>query len=133
MYCKSLMLGDWVQYNDGNFSFPTKIRGINEVDFEIEDMNCTSTTLILHHYIEPIPLTEEILKMNGFDYPKLEDGTEVKYVMAYEKDGLMWLNKEKDYFFISSSDAYIHIYFVHEIQHALRLCGLNELADNFKI
>lgn len=24
-------------------------------------------------------------------------------------------------------------YFVHEYQHALRLCGLNDLADNFKV
>ena len=24
-------------------------------------------------------------------------------------------------------------YYFHELQHALRLCGLNELADNFKI
>lgn len=53
--------------------------------------------------------------------------------MKYNKDGLMWLNKDNDYFFISSLDAYIHIYYVHELQHALRLCGLNELADNFKV
>lgn len=84
-------------------------------------------------HIKPIPLTEEMLKANWFYHPKFDDGTEVKYIMAYDKDGLMWLNKEKDYFFISSSDAYIHIYFVHELQHALRLCGLSDLADNFKI
>lgn len=24
-------------------------------------------------------------------------------------------------------------HYVHELQHALRLCGLNELADNFKV
>lgn len=23
--------------------------------------------------------------------------------------------------------------YIHELQHALRLCGLNDLADNFKI
>ena len=27
----------------------------------------------------------------------------------------------------------INVFYVHELQHALRLCGLNELADNFKI
>ena len=29
------------------------------------------------------------------------------------------------------NNIFAQIYYVHELQHALRLCGLQELADNF--
>lgn len=36
-------------------------------------------------------------------------------------------------YYISIYDSVITCEYVHQLQHALRLCKLNELADNFKI
>ena len=42
-----------------------------------------------------------------------------------------------DFWFITSSDRDLNISgqirYVHQLQHALRICELDELADNFKI
>lgn len=70
----------------------------------------------LIRYIKPIPLTEEILKANEhkrvgvskFGFPNIVIDTPKCYIL-------------KDFSY------------VHELQHALRLCGLNELSDNFKV
>lgn len=35
--------------------------------------------------------------------------------------------------FVLSTYNKIEFKYVHQLQHALRLCGLDELADNFKI
>ena len=65
-------------------------------------------------FFEPIPLTAEILEKN--ELPPYE-----------------WL---KIYFqgeYGNITDFSMRLKYVHELQHALRLCGLNDLADNFKI
>ena len=63
--------------------------------------------------LEPIPLSAKILKKNGLDkVPELS----------------MVLNRDTMPMYHSPM-----LHSVHELQHALRLCGLNDLADNFKI
>lgn len=76
---------------------------------------------------EPIPLTEEIFKANGW---MCSNG---------------WFERNDVNFFIAKCvdkyklcpifhmKSFATIAYVHELQHALRLCGLSELADNFKI
>lgn len=74
----------------------------------------------------PIPLTEEILKANGFV---------VNTQQAYLIDGI-FLDKGLDgnaYWWQIGHCPICAINYVHELQHALRICGLNELADNFKL
>lgn len=86
-------------------------------------------------YCEPIPLTNDILKANGF--------------VPLGGYGLNRLVLEDERIVISANGAFVEIYstsaherllmikrtqiYVHTIQHALRLCGLNDLADNFKL
>ena len=74
--------------------------------------------------VKPIPLTPEILEKNGWWY-NVED---------------MWLHEEVGFFiekFKGRFQCYdinqIKLDSVHELQQTLRLCGLNELADNFKV
>ena len=74
--------------------------------------------------IEPIPLTKEILEKNGYgeDFDNYEYGDEIEIRLnlnEWEREmvtGYGWM-----------------IRYVHQFQHALLLCGLNNLADNFKI
>lgn len=82
--------------------------------------------------IEAIPLTEEILKKNGFTdvgdciYQNEEQccGVELNTFMFY-----VYVN---DYDNDNCHDV-AQVFNVHQLQHALRLVGLNELADSIKV
>lgn len=84
----------------------------------------------------PILLTEEILKANEFECP-FEDGVFELRSMEYSIYVCLkrhCINIQVNFREIAD-EAFIRVHcnYVHELQHALRLCGLNELADNFKI
>lgn len=76
---------------------------------------------------EPIPLTHEILERNGFKY--FEDCN--SYILLTEDLDSVILTLNGLTVIFHWHD--IPIMCVHQLQHVLRLCGLNELADNFKL
>lgn len=134
MKANELMIGDWVIIK----GHPCKVSYL--APFDIGD---TRLSVISNGYdgnpyideIEPITLTAEILEANGFE--KCGDTGLMQKI--YEDEGVR----------ISANVYYINIYltsaresrvnlkprqaYVHELQHALRLCGLDYIADNFKI
>lgn len=71
--------------------------------------------------VYPIRLDESMLMQNNFN-PK---------VVTW------WRPEGEDFFKITImsevSSLCTKIEYVHELQHALRLCGLDELANNFKV
>ena len=86
--------------------------------------------------VKPIPLTAEILEKNGF---VLHGKT---YILKWRGADIHWRktdgyasitapNNLKLEGWCSISNGYFC--YVHILQHALRLCGLDELADNFKV
>ena len=100
----------------------------------------------------PIPLTTEILEKNGWYLdPLLKDPLlegEPKTLWLYKNDKItLSLNfpiKQLNFVGVLgiftehtirtlSGFLWKDTLYVHELQHALRLCGLDELADNFKI
>lgn len=89
-------------------------------------------------YLKPIPLTEEILKVNGFNF---ESRPEHSRFISIDTDdvyiGVMHYDDSVGRFFtemdVNSISIHIELHFVHELQHALRICGLNDLAYNFKL
>ena len=124
------MVGDWCCSGHG---FPMQITDVgenyayatfegNEGDsWEFDDKDDQP---------EPILLTHEILEKNGFCVMKKVNNGAEEYI-AYITAGLMFhYNRDNDYYF---SNTLISWKYVHTLQHALRLCGLNDLADNFKI
>lgn len=86
--------------------------------------------------LEPIPLTAEILEKNGFKHCATEEDCDyfdnregdLYYCLNRTADGYMSCIDVTHSFTISGLIKY-----VHELQHILRLCGLDELADNLKI
>ena len=125
MKANELMIGDYVQVNDEVF----KVISISYFDITISDNKGD----FYHEHIDnlqPIPITAEILEKNGFGY-KEEDGYLSHYYLGHEgylanpdlhigtyNKGVYWLN----YY-----DNAIHgIKYVHKLQHALRLCGINK-------
>lgn len=85
---------------------------------------------------DPIVLTKEILEKNGWQV----DGTsDCKFYWHKDVDFAIPLSgfesNTKNFHFISDyfGTSFFRFQYVHELQQALRLCRMNELADNFKI
>lgn len=133
MDSKSLMIGDWVYFHAGYYEKPVGCT-LQMIPIQVT-IKALEDTLPL----SPIPLTEEILMANGFDD---EEGKR-NYIIRteFEKTISVALFDDGSVITISNSNLLrginsIHICdngYVHILQHALRLCGLTELADNFKI
>lgn len=110
-----LMINDWVRMKipSGTQWYTEKVRCLTPYD-ELE--------------YQPIPLTEEILKANGFIH---KDTMEEWWHEEYNPE---WGIRMSDF---ELTDEFkfgrAKITYVHELQHALRLCGLNELADNLVV
>ena len=74
--------------------------------------------------IEPIPLTPEILKKNGWSKDLYDnesyDNDDFEQLSLWEGlDGNAW-------WWHVGVELVIPLNFVHELQHALRLCGINK-------
>ena len=129
MNCKELQIDDWVEYNGLN----QKVKEISGLDNEVyltmdECVDCTK--------VNPIPITQEILEKNEIELLEVGDNgvaTPAKYRNRYEK----WLihTKWKDtYLWYDRTTKRWNLYdmngaqftYVHEFQHALRLCGIEK-------
>ena len=142
---KDLMVGDWVLYNPNVFiedeyeltkdPYPTKISCGEDIDLAFED--CYS----------PIPITAQILEKNGFENPTLNDPELINYVFkasfeyksSVPNGEVLRVNfydgDEWDFYALlgerESSDCgeqyeyIIIIKYLHELQHALRLAGID--------
>lgn len=84
--------------------------------------------------LEPIPLTLEILERNkfelrdGFLYHRIDDKPH-HYDFKLKNGGVF----TSEGYTLECGIYHLTIRYVHELQNALRLCGLNELADDFKL
>lgn len=92
-------------------------------------------SLVRDEDINPIPLTEEILLKNGFritgSFIEL-----VEYAWNDVNDEIcIFYNRESNdpYFYVEIANVEVKIRYLHELQHLLRMCGFNKLADNLKI
>lgn len=117
MKATELMIGDWV-YN----SYHKK-----NIKWNYSEMFCPNGIPVIGRDLEPIPLTTEILEKNG-----------------WEHNGSFMDKRTDENTFFSWSDKFgaelyqnnyymCYCKYVHTLQHALRLCGFDELADNFKV
>ena len=87
--------------------------------------------------IAPIPIDEGILEANGFELVERRWGGMFKLFV----DGGVWVYVDRDENGRLELDTNTPsgdfqdcpIEYVHELQHLLRVAGLTDLADNFKI
>lgn len=123
MEATDLMIGDWVNFltdiEGGDTEYdpctdqyqPMRIDRIfsfGEVDSDLGVINDASQ-------LQPIPLTAEILEKN---FPLIRDGV---YWSEYASSDRFDIR-------IEYNDLYVEgiFTFVHELQHALRLCGIDK-------
>ena len=106
MKAEELMVGDWVL--DSYTNRPMRIEGINGGNPRFgQDL-------------EPIPLTPEILEKIGFT----NEGFFAKLVIDIRK--ICCDSKNISILTGEHVDLAIPCFYVHELQHALRLCGIDK-------
>lgn len=152
MKCKEFQIGDWIQDENGSpmriikvgRDYACAIFGDNECPWAFEDDGDQP---------EGIPITPEILERNGFDpetfltaewerkvyfkeFPGcvVEPADSGKYIFGTTK---YWSKTYSDGSPIDWGTMYesriYNLQYVHTLQHALRVVGLSEIADNFKV
>ena len=127
MKATELQIGDYIKYQ-GQIYIVEEISAKGWVHLIYPEtkvrVNMTSDYII--DLLEPIPLTREILELNGFKYFKEISS----YVLQTETIPIIlrW-----DYWFKRFYWHEVKIRNVHELQHVLRMCDMNERANNFKV
>ena len=132
MKANELMIGDWVATKKGDGQVDT-IQD-NDVIFTSAIQGIEGAAYLQE--TDPINITEGFLLRNGFtEQPDVPEDC-VNYI--YNNDGkIVYIFRQPwDNFSIDANfqgRLSMTIKYVHELQHILRLIGLNDLADNFKI
>lgn len=127
MEAKDLMIGDWV--------YDIILKG----NTRVEILSPSGIKGDFHENVwhendfEPIPLTPEILEQNGFIVKRPESAKRTYWrdragqIVGHKNRGLMYMeidgNPVKFGYFLPHFSG--HVQFVHELQHALRLCGID--------
>ena len=127
--CRDLMVGDWITNRNG---FPMQITNVgedysyatwdgNEGDpWEFDDKDDQP---------EPIEITKELLGNNGW----------IKYGFCTKDEDVYHLEWKLGTLSIMLSnggvypDIVIPVKYVHQLQQVLRLAGMTDMANNFKI
>ena len=125
--CRDLMVGDLVANRNGS---PMQIVAVDEDNAYAWTGNEERPWIFGDnegYEPQPIILTLEILEKNGWKddglWYEYQDGTNTIQSCLPDMRGIINGIEIKEF----------QCKYVHQYQHLLRLCGLNELADNFKI
>ena len=143
MLCKELMYGDWCCDHHG---FPMQITNVgedyayatwedNEGDpWEFNDKDDQPEPI----YITPYILCKDDWKEHSYALPD----ELIEYYYTKDMDGnhliwkrgilSIWFDYEKDNDGVYS-DIVIPVEYVHQLQQVLRLAGLTDMANNFKV
>lgn len=125
---EDLSVGDWVKYE----TMPTKVMYINGFDSVIRGKASNGNIVIAHiDCFKPIPITAEVLEMNGWLPPRAEIYRDTwwwtnkvdKAIEASEYQGEWQLTIIEQKEIQCNYRLGLGLKYVHHLQHALRLAG----------
>ena len=130
MNANELMIGDWVKCED-------KTARINQIEDILCMENENTSWFAYPEEVSPIPLTPEILEKNGFkkaDFPGIDNQHTWTLVLDTMYYVSLWTrnlhdNADEGWTFkaeTSQVNGGLLLNAVHELQHALRLCGIEK-------
>lgn len=127
MKANELMIGDWV---NSTIEGKGKVTRIERDGFiAITYGNMPNAVVCKSYDLIPIPLTTEILQANGFDCSDEEvvryNFTDGDYQGHFSLRRMYSGNTPKGWSFFAFNVLTI-IDYVHELQHALKLCGIDK-------
>lgn len=126
------MIGDWVSY----VGTPIKVKNVYEdcINFQHDIPFVQEEFSIEQTDIKPIPLTPEILEKNGFtikkNWAQIGNFGDSPLIMWHFEDDVFWRDFKHELEIHQNDTGKVHIRipceYVHELQHALRLCGIEK-------
>lgn len=120
MKATEFMIGDWVHCHMQG------CRGhvVDFINLSDEEAGADGEIYELDGF-EPIPLTPEILKLNGFE---VRGGlfTCNGICMSWWKDNVFLFSKYTRHEDIPTENVSVVVRYVHELQHALKLCRIEK-------
>lgn len=120
MNIKELMVGDWVKNDLGEIQQVVELQERGAMLFYND--------IYPYEDIEPIPLTPEFLEKNFGEARNggYFDGDEFYELFIIEVTGSTWIIKRDNIEFSNIPRQQVMVSYVHELQHALRLCGIDK-------
>lgn len=125
---EELMIGDWVM--------------VSGIDMQVAALGRTKAgfldekgKMFFHEYenIHPIPLTDEILEKNGLvkasmvsDTPPYDKDEEGNMHFSLNEKIWGWWQPNNTFLIPANGLGWLEFKYVHELQHALKLCGINK-------
>ena len=138
MNSTDLMLGDYIQMEDEEGKLLTDcvcdlgyVPQWNELGIKTIE---GGDEWLRESEVMSIPLTKEIIAKNFTFNNKYQEqfgeGHRFYYNIAPKYHSgvwnLVWIERNNDNYLFIEDDPLIHMKYVHELQHALKLCGINE-------
>lgn len=127
MEAKDLMVGDWVYDTILKGNTKVEILSLSGIRGDYHDNVWDEKTF------EPVPLTAEILEKNGFvlinnfyRFSVQDVYDEVVVDVRISEEGCCRVDAEHCSDEIIEAEISAKIWNVHELQHALRLCGIDK-------
>lgn len=123
MKANELMIGDWVRNDLGEYQTVVELRESGAM--------LAYNDIYPYDAIEPIPITPEILEknfgsaLNGCYF----EGDEFYELMIHEVNDGTWIIKHDNIEFSNIPRQQVMVSYVHELQHALRICGIEKEID----
>ena len=132
MQAKELMIGDWVEEIDRvcRVKFNAQIKEVRE-----NDCSTNASSKTNYYDVQPIPLTVDILTKNGFILNKEmsnDEGDAYEFVESQDARAIVHdFESRHTHLFLFAVNypmtiERLLVSHVHELQHALRLCGINK-------
>ena len=113
MTAEEMMIGDWVQIVPEAPVMPNEYHRIDWI--RTGEIGLDNRKIVTYPYIQPIPLTSEILEKN---FPEPTDG-----ITWYPEEGGFNCHT---YVPDCEINAFGLFKYVHQLQNALRLCGIEK-------
>ena len=133
MEAEELMIGDWVLKDMNYLEDDPMYTRLDYQPYQIEngediDLACESNCLGDADVYQPIPLTVEILKSNGFEKKGHRYGIYDDYFdfEMYEYNDGTWL-VSYHCCEMSLPDEQVLIFHVHQLQHFMRHCAIDKV------
>ena len=125
MKTNEFMVGDLIEVISNDHLKYVRIKEIYQSSILTEESEFESEEIGIDN-IKPIPLTPEILEKFGWKYNNYNNETEYEEEYYVDENGIdIHINVKK--FEIRCIDAVnIQLKYLHELQHALKLCGIEK-------
>lgn len=129
---EELMIGDWVELTDLDYGVRVSSLGVSDMFWYSDETSCHR---VPYEKVAPLYLCDSVLRDNGFvllevgDHgaatpPQFRDRFEKWLLKTQWQDVILWYDRRTEKYNLHDMNG-AKLQFVHELQHALRLAGID--------